>query len=239
MIKNKKILVIITARGGSKGIPRKNIKLLNGKPLISYAIRAALKSKFADRVIVSTDNEEIAKISKKYGAEVPFMRPAELARDNTPSLPVVQHAVNYMEEKENFRADLVVLLQPTSPLMLTEDIDNAIQKLIQTRANSCASVCEITERPEMMYFLKKESGGKIKPFLKRGSKKIRRQDLPKIYRLSGAVWVMKRDSLMRKNKILDKNNASAIVMPKERSIEIDEPIDFYITETIINKYKYN
>ena len=163
MIKNKKIIAIIPARGGSKGVPRKNIKLLNGKPLISYSIRAALKSKFIDRVIVSTDDKEIAEIAKRYKAEVPYLRPAELAQDTSPTLPVLQHAVKYLEEKENYKTDLIVLLQPTTPLILASDIDSAIKQLIKTKTNSCVSICEISERPEWMYIFK---GNKIKQFLR-------------------------------------------------------------------------
>lgn len=232
MIKNKKIVAIIPARGGSRGVPRKNIKLLNGRPLISYSIRAALKSKFIDRVIVSTDNREIAKIAKKYGAEVPFLRPAELAQDTSPVPPVLQHAVKYLEEKENYKIDLVVLLQPTTPLILASDIDSAIKRLINTKTNSCVSVCEISERPEWMYVFK---GNKIKQFLNVNEKNFRRQDLPCLFRLNGGIYVITKNNLMKKNKIIDKNNSSAIIMPIERSVDIDESIDFSIIETIIKK----
>lgn len=236
MIKNKKIIAIIPARGGSKGVPRKNIKLLNGKPLISYSIRAALKSKFIDRVIVSTDDKEIAEIAKRYKAEVPFLRPAELARDTSPTLPVLQHAVKYLEEKENYKTDLIVLLQPTTPLILASDIDNAIKQLIKTKTNSCVSICKISERPEWMYIFK---GNKIKQFLNVNEKTGRRQNLLRLFRLNGGIYAITRNNLMENNKIIDKSNSSAIIMPIERSIDIDEPVDFPVIEAIIKQIKFN
>jgi len=143
MHKSSHILCIITARGGSKRLPGKNIKLLLGKPLIAYGIEAAKKSKYIDRVIVSTDSEEIAAVARGYGAEVPFMRPMELAQDDTPSVPVLQHAVNVVEEAGD-TVDIMVLVQPTSPLVLASDIDAAIEKLVASGAPTCVSVSEST-----------------------------------------------------------------------------------------------
>ncbi len=230
MYKDKKIVVCITARGGSKGIPRKNIKLLRDKPLIAYAITAGLTSKYADRTIVSTDDKEIAEIAKQHGAEVPFMRPAKLATDKAPSLPVLQHMVAFLETKEKYQPDIIVLIQPTSPMVLNEDVDKAIEQLFKTSTNSCVSVSEITDRPEYMYTLK---DNKITPFLKKKSNITRRQDMPKIHRVNGAVYVTKRDVLMKKNKIIDLH-ASAIIMPRERSFDIDEPIDFEMIEHFLH-----
>lgn len=231
--KNKKIVCVIPARGGSKGVPGKNIKLLNGKPLIAYAIEAARKSKYVDRVIVSTDYEEIAKVAKKYKAEVPFLRPAELATDTAPTLPVLQHVIKYLEEKESFFPDIHVLIQPTSPFVLSADVDAAIEQLVKTRTNSCVSICEISERPEWMYKLE---GVKIKKFLKNPPKGTRRQDLPKVYRLNGAVYATKRDTIMKSGKITDSDNSSAIIMPRERSYDIDEPLDLKIADFLMKQY---
>jgi len=239
MFKKQKIVVIIPARGGSKGVPRKNIKLLNGRPLISYAINVALKSKYIDRVIVSTDDKEIAKIAQKYKAEVPFLRPVELAEDSSPTLGVLQHAIKYLEEKEKYKPDFVVLLQPTSPLILVSDINKAIEKIIKTKANSCVSVCEISERPEWMFTFEDTEGDRIKPFLKKNNKKTNRQDLPKIFRLNGAIYVTKKNILMKENKITDKINSSAILMPIERSVDIDRPVDFCIIESIIKQIDFD
>src|SRR3989338_1584602 len=142
MYKTQKVICIIPARGGSKRVPRKNIKLLKGKPLISYAINAAKQSKYIDRVIVSTDDQEIARVAKKYGAEVPFMRPADLATDTALGLPVIQHAINYVESVDKDEVNFVVVIQPTSPMVLSQDVDSAIEQIVKTKANSCVSVCE-------------------------------------------------------------------------------------------------
>ncbi len=235
MYKEKKIITIIPARGGSKGVPRKNIKPLNGKPLISYAIMAAKRSKYVDRVLVSTDDKEIAKISKKYGAEVPFLRPAELATDTAQTKPVLQHVITCLEREEGYKPDVVILIQPTSPSVLSGDIDTAVEKMFKTKTNSCVSVCEISERPEWMYVVKK---GMIKLFMKSNIKSTRRQDLPVIYRLNGAIYVTKKDVLMKKNKIIDEKSSS-IIMPKERSFDINTFMDFKIVETLMSDKGYN
>ncbi|MDO8592399.1 MAG: acylneuraminate cytidylyltransferase family protein [bacterium] len=227
---------LIPARSGSKRIPKKNIKLLNGKPLIAYAISAALKSKLVDRVIVSTDSEEIAEIAKHYKAEVPFIRPAELAQDDTPTLPVLQHAVTYLEKNEKYKADLIIVLQPTAPLALAEDIDDAITKITQMKTNSCVSTCEISERPEWMYVFNNDE---LKPFLDKipQEKRFRRsQTLSKIFRLNGAVCVVRGNTLMKHNKIIDENSLSAIIMPQERSVDIDKLIDFKLAEFLLKEF---
>lgn len=233
MIENKKIIAIIPARGGSKRVPRKNVKLLADKPLIAYAIEAALKSKYLDRVIVSTEDDEIATIAKEFGAEIPFVRPMEIATDAAKSLDVLQHAVRFLEEKENFKPELTVLIQPTSPLVLTEDIDKTIEKSLKTNSNSCTTFCEITERPEWMYIMEND---RAKLFMEQKTQETRTQYLPKIFRLNGAVYVIKYDTLMIANKILDNSNLSAVIMPEERSIDIGKPFDFEVAEALL---KYN
>lgn len=232
MYKKLRILAVIPARGGSKRLPGKNIKKLLGKPLIAYAIEAAKKSKHIDWVLVSTDDLRIAKVAKKHGAEVPFLRPAKLATDTALTLPVVQHAVKYVEENDvNKKIDLIVLMQPTSPLVLSEDIDLAIEKLVRTNSNSCISVSEVSERPEWMQVF---SGQKIMPLIKTKLEETRRsQDLKRLFIINGAVYVIRRDTLMDKNHILDKNS-TAIIMPKERSVDIDEAVDFKIAEAIMS-----
>ena len=228
MYNNKKILCIIPARGGSKRLPGKNSKPLLGKPLIGYAIAAAKESKYVDTVVVSTDDEAIAAVARNCGAEVPFMRPAELATDTARTIPVLQHAVSYYESKgEVF--DLIVLIQPTSPGVLAEDVDAAIEKLLQSGANSCVSICEITDRPELMYRLADD--GHITPYV--GGSEARSQDMPPLYRLNGAVYVTPRDTLMKENKIYDDQNGTAILMPRERSTDIDTPLDFALAETLM------
>ena len=194
--KRDRVLVVIPARGGSKRLPRKNVLHLGGRPLIAYAIEAAKGSKFVDNVLVSTDNEEIATIARHFGATVPFIRPADLASDEASSVGVLQHAVRFYEEK-NRRIDTIILVQPTSPGVEAGDIDACIEKLYESGANSCASVCEITDRPEYMYSL--DSEGHWKPYV--GGSQKRSQDMPKLYRLNGAVYAIPRATLMDANQI--------------------------------------
>lgn len=226
-----KIIAIIPARGGSKRIPRKNIKLLCGKPLISYAIAAAKESKYINRIIVSTEDQEIAKIAKRCKAEVPFIRPVELAQDDSTSLTVLQHAVKYLETNEGYIPDLIILIQSTSPFVLTSDIDRAVEKIVETKSNSCVSICEISERPEWMFTL--DEVDKIKPFLKKKNNVIIRKKLEKLFRLNGAVYVVKRDTLMKNDNIIDVKSCAGVIMPPERSIDIDKPVDFLISEVIM------
>jgi N-acylneuraminate cytidylyltransferase/CMP-N,N'-diacetyllegionaminic acid synthase len=225
------IVAIIPARGSSKRIPYKNIKKLAGKPLIAYTIREALRSKTLDRIIVSTENDKIAKISKKYGAEVPFKRPAYLARDTTHSPPIIKHAIEYLEKKEKYNVDIVVILQPTSPFRKAEHIDLAVKKMIETNADSVASICEASYPP---YWMKKLKKDKISPFVK--SKidyhLLEGQQLPKVYQLNGAIYVVKRDFLMKKNKIID-GDARAIIMDSIHSLDVDTLLDFLLAEVVI------
>ncbi len=232
MYKEKKILCIIPARGGSKRLPGKNIKLLNGVPLIGYAIRAALASKYIDRVIVSTDDEAIAAVAKELGAEVPFMRPLELATDEATTLSVLQHALAELE-KAGEKFDDIVLVQPTVPGILTEDIDSALEKFFETDTNSCISVCEITDPPEWMYRMRE--GGMLEKYI--SAPDSRTQDLEKLYRVNGAVYVTKREILMDKNKIVDQENCASVIMSRERSIDIDTEMDFIVAEVILTKVK--
>lgn len=233
MYKDVKILSIITARAGSKRLPGKNIKLLKGKPLIAYSIESAKKSKYLDRIIVSTEGEEIAEVAKNFGAEVPFLRPKTLAQDNTPHPPVLEHAVRHMEEKENFFPGLIVLIQPTNPFLVPEDIDRAIEKITALGANSCVPLSPVSERPEHMFYLVEE---KLMPLLKRGSRETTDQKLPLLYRLNGSVFVTRRDTLMKEGKIIDEKNLCCIVMPRERSVDINDHIDFRIAEKFFEEF---
>src|SRR3989344_4589046 len=181
---------IIPARGGSKSLPRKNIKKLLGKPLIAYTIEAAKKAKKLGRIFVSTEDKEIAKVAKKYGAEV-IDRPIELAADDTPTYKVLQHAVRKIGNVET-----VVTLQPTSPIRDPKDIDRAIEMLKDN--DSVASVCEIDYHP---YWTKKIESGLLVPFVASDKEYYRRQDMPKAYRLNGAIYVTKSNVIMEKNSI--------------------------------------
>ena len=225
------IIGIIPARGDSKGILHKNIKLLAGKPLIAYTIEAALKSKFLDRVIVSTDSKKIAKIAKEYGTEVPFLRPERLAKDATPIISVLKHAVRWLEKKENYSTDIVVTLQPTSPLRQTTDINRAVKKIIETGADSVVSVCQAKDNPYWMMMVRKD---RIFPFMDSNKHYSRRQALPRLYMLNGAVYVTRIETLTKESKILS-NNSRAIIMEQKNSLDIDDEMDFKLAELILNK----
>jgi CMP-N,N'-diacetyllegionaminic acid synthase len=235
MHKNKKILGVITARGGSKGIPGKNIKFLGGKPLITYTIEAAKKSKLLTHCIVSTDSEDIAAVCKEYGAEVPFMRPQELAQDDTPHLLVMRHAIEYMEKAHGIVFDIVVILQPTSPFRMVDDIDGTIQKLIDKDADSAVSVCEIESSAHPMK-VKKLEGDKVLPYAI-DETITRRQELPTVYKRSSAVYAIKRDVIIKENRLCFDGNVVGYIVPADRSIDIDTPLDWVKTEWIFKDLK--
>jgi|TARA_Y100000310_G_scaffold214702_1_gene215649 N-acylneuraminate cytidylyltransferase/CMP-N,N'-diacetyllegionaminic acid synthase len=228
------ILCVITARGGSKGIPGKNIKDLGGKPLIAYSIEQAKKSKLITHSIVSTDDKEIAEVSKKHGGEVPFMRPSELAEDDTPHLPVMRHAVSFMEEKLGIIFDYIVIFQPTSPFRTVEDIDCTIQKLVDTKANSAVSVCEVETKYHPMK-MKKLEGDKVLPYFIPESSTLR-QELPKAYKRSSAVYAMDRTHLMEGESLYGDHIVGHIV-PANRSIDIDVPFDWTLAEYMLEELK--
>lgn len=226
-------IAVIPARGGSKGIPHKNITDLAGKPLIAYTIEAALKAKTLRRVIVSTDDAEIAEIAKSYGAEVPFLRPAELARDDTPSPTVVQHTVRYVEEDEGHRLDAVVLLQPTSPLRNERHIDEAVEKLFESGADSVITVCKVRHHPYWCFVVK---GDRLYPFSKKGITISRHQDLPQVYAANGAVYVVKRDVLFKQSSLFGKDTR-AVVMSLKDSMDIDDYTDLFVAEMVLKHWQ--
>ena len=231
--KNKlNILVIIPARGGSKGVPRKNIKLLAGKPLISYTIQAALQSKYAMRVVVSTDDDEIAEISKNCGAEV-LKRPKELAKDTSATIDSVFHVIKDYET--DYLPDVIVLLQPTSPLRSAEDIDNALNLFFQKKSDSLISVCEVEHSHFWCFTL--ENTRLISLFDDELLKK-RRQDLPSVYRPNGAIFIST-PKILYQFKSFYSNNIRPYKMTVEKSIDIDTEFDFDLAELIIRKYDVN
>jgi len=219
-------VAIIPARGGSKGIPRKNIKELCEKPLITYIIETALRVEELDRVIVSTEDKEIAEVAKKCGAEVPFMRPEELARDETPTLPVLQHAVKYLEEKENYKPDIVVLLYATSPLLKHERVSEGIKMLREGNFNSVLGVVE--DRGH--YWLETNNGyERLYPKALKN-----RQFIKPLLKENGAIYICKRDILIEKNEIIG-GKIGFLVMKRDESIDIDELLDFEFTEFLMNR----
>lgn len=233
MINNKTILAIIPARGGSKGVPHKNIKEINGKPLISYTIVQGKHSKYIDKLIVSTEDREIAEISKKYGAEIPFLRPSELALDSTPGIDPILHAIKWFKNR-NCNFDYVMCLQCTSPFRTYFQIDESIENLFEKDADSIVSVCESETVP---YWMKKIENGKLKDFLDEDVFYARRQDVPKVYRLNGAIYMAKTQTFLNiKNWYTE--NTIPYVMDEKSSVDIDNMLDFEFAEFLM-KEKYN
>jgi CMP-N-acetylneuraminic acid synthetase len=226
---DKKILAIIPARGGSKGLPRKNIKPLLGKPLIAWTVEQAKNSKYIDKVVVSTDDEEIAEISKKYGAEVPFLRPKELARDDSPTIDAIIHAINWFEERGEF-FDILILLQPTSPLRTTEDIDNAIELFLNNK--DALSLISVKENEHPPFWSLEIENKFLKPLFGEEYFKKRRQELPKSYMPNGAIFISYVD-ILKKYKTFYTPKTIAYIMPPERSIDIDNEFDFLLAEFIL------
>lgn len=223
MIKNKKVLALIPARGGSKGIPGKNIKDLCGKPLIAHTICAARECEFVDTIVVSTDSEEIAEVSKRYGAEVPFLRPEELASDTAKTMDAVLHAINTLKDMGK-AYDILVLLQPTSPLRNDEDIRGAISLAVET-GEDVVGISEVSDSPILMRTC---DPSHILTRLLEQNSTVRRQDMPIYYRVNGSVYVNHMDRLTEETSFND--NPLGYVVPKERSVDIDEPVDFVVAE---------
>lgn len=228
MIKGKTVLAIIPARGGSKGVPRKNIRFVAGKPLIVWTIEESGKSEYIDRTILSSDDEEIIAIARQWNCDVPFVRPAELARDHVTGIEPVLHAIETIPEKH----DYVVLLQPTSPLRLVEDIDGCIEKCVSQNAPVCVTVTTPDKSPYWMYFL--DNQGKLNPVIKQEDIVLLRQQLKSVYLLNGAVYVAKTDWFM-KNKKFVSDETVAYLMPKTRSMDIDTEWDLKICEILLSE----
>ena len=227
MYKNKTFLAIIPARGGSKRLPRKNVLDLNGKPLIAYSIEAGLDSSYIDKVVVTSDDDEILTISKKYGA-ITINRPNELASDTATTFDAIKHAVDNYE-----KYDYIVLLQPTSPLRDRDHIDKAIELLESKNADAIVSVCKMDHSPLWSNTL--DESLSMAGFLKDEALNKRSQDLEKYYRLNGAIYICKTEKLLEEKSFFLKENIYAYVMDRENSIDIDEEIDFKMAEVILNK----
>ena len=226
MNKNKTFLAIIPARGGSKRLPRKNVLDLCGKPLIAYSIEAGLKSKYISKVIVTSDDEEILSISKKYGSGI-IVRPEELSSDAATTFDAVKHTIDNVE-----KFDYVVLVQPTSPLRSEKHLDEAIELLEEKNADAIVSVCEMDHSPLWSNTLPED--GCMKNFLKEEVLNKRSQDLDKYFRLNGAIYVCKIDKFLENKGFFLKENIYAYKMDKKNSIDIDDEFDFLMTEYIIN-----
>lgn len=227
MIISKRCLAIIPARGGSKGLPGKNIALLGGKPLIQHTIEAALGSSYIHEVVVSTDSKQIAEVAQQAGASVPFLRPYALANDEAKSIDVLIHAVEYYE-KINQSFDYIILLQPTSPMRTTEHINEAFKSFYEHEADSLQSVTPSHSHP---YLLRTMVEGQLLPFIKDEASHLRRQDLSEVYVLNGAIYIIKKRLLMEDYRIVGERNYGYI-MAKEDSIDIDNELDLKIAQLI-------
>lgn len=232
MYKNKKILAIVPARSGSKGVPLKNIKEINKKPLISWTINTAKKSQYLDRYFVSTDSEKIACVARDSGADIPFLRPKELAEDHSPSYEAILHALLKFEEQGEI-FDYVALLEPTSPLRKNDDIDNAISKLIDDeKADSLVSLGEVHMEHPMI--IKRINDDYVTPYIDNVKKIYQRQQADIAYFPYGVIYICK-TSIFREEKSFYLKKTIPYFIDRWQNYEIDDIIDFNIAELLIKK----
>jgi len=230
-----KILAIVPARGGSKGILHKNIRNLAGKPMISYTISAAKKSKYIDRIIVTTDDKKIAKVSSSAGAEVPFLRPQKISKDNSTTLQAVKHTLDFLRIHQSYVPDVIVILQPTSPLRTTKLIDDTINTLIKSKATCALTVSKIKKHPFSSFWLK---SGFLEPFTKNFMKYVRRQKQPDLYFPTGDVYALWYRTIEKYGSIYGPKIKP--VLAESIGVDIDDPFDLFLAEMIIkhwDKYK--
>lgn len=229
-----RLLAVIPARGGSKGLPRKNVKLLAGKPLIAWTIEAAQAAESIDRVILSTDDPEIAEVGRRFGCEVPFMRPADLAGDTSRQADVVSHAVRCAATGESERYDAVLCLQPTSPLRKPHHIDEAVREFVRSGADSLISLKYQDYPPWWMFVV---DGGRIRPaFAYREGVNVFdlvRQQFPPVYRPNGAIYLTRMDYLVRTGRLVNIEDCAYYLMPDEDSISIDTAVHFATVEAMV------
>ena len=232
----KKILGLIPARGGSKGIPRKNITPLFGKPLIAWTIETAQKSQYIDRIVVSTEDAEIANIAAEFGSPVPFFRPGHLSRDATRIEDVIIHAIQWLDELDNYRPDYIFLLHVTSPMRRCEDIDRPIEILMnkEKQIDAVFGLSEVTEHPYGMKTIDKF--GIINKYLDTKKYYYRRQDLPQVYIGTGAVYLCKTD-IFKKENTMTPRRTFGYLMPKETLVDIDDEFDLIYAETLMKKHQ--
>ena len=235
MYNNKLVLSIIPARGGSKGLPKKNIRTIGGKPLVSYTLSEALKSKYIDRVIVSTDDKEIAEVALKYGGEVPFLRPKNLAKDTSTSLSVIIHTLDYLKKKEHYIPEIVVFLQPTSPFRTADHIDEGIRKI-----EDCDAVAGVSTVKVHPYFMMENRfGDELHPFLKMEKKPLRRQDVPELFYLNASLYISWADYFKNVNENdpvapIFSGKVRAVFMDEVSSLDINNEFDFLLAKSIIS-----
>lgn len=240
MVERREVLAIIPARGGSKSIPRKNIRNFAGYPLIAYSIAAGKAAKNVTRLLVSTDDEEIASIAKDYGAEIPFLRPTELSQDDTPDLPVFQHALAWLEENEGYHPDILVQLRPTSPLRRTIHIDHAVQRLLEhPEADSVRTVCVPFQNPYKMWRIGEDGFlHALLTFDMPEPYNLPRQALPDVYWQTGYVDAAWTDTIQGKNSMTG-DNILPLIIGAEEWIDIDSPDDWRRAERLLEDGEIN
>jgi len=235
-MKNRKIIAIIPARGGSKGLPGKNIKPLFGKPLIAWTIESAKKSKYIDRLIVSTDDKKIADVSKRYGLEVPFLRPKKYARDDSPASQVVLHTLDWFKKRGEL-FDIVILLEPTSPLRKGDDIDRAIKTFLNNfeKADALVGAGKIDSDTKHPYgSVKKIKNGFLEPFIKKNKVFSLRQELPAAYSIYGGIYMSKVKNYER-DKTFYTSRTIPYLIERWQHYEIDDIYDFICVEAILRR----
>ena len=230
MIKKSKVLAIIPARKGSKRLPKKNKLDLNGKPLVAWTIESAMKSTYIDDIAISTNDEDIVETAKSYNIDVPFLRPEELSSDQSSTMDVIIHTINFYKSMGKFY-DVVILLQPTSPLRTSVDIDNSL-KLLSKDVKAIVSVCKLDHSPLWSNVL--PANKSLEFFLKEDVQGLRSQDLPQYYRINGAIYLSKINYL-KKNKSFFGNQSKAYIMSTNNSIDIDTKLDFNLCKLIMNE----
>jgi CMP-N-acetylneuraminic acid synthetase len=234
-------LAIIPARGGSKSVPQKNLHPLGGKPLIAWTILAARRAEALHRVIVSTDDRRIAEVARTYGAEVPFLRPLEIAADDTPDLPVFQHALRVLRDTEGYVPDAIVHLRPTQPFRTAEEIDEVVELLGRTGADCVKSVCPVSQHPFKMYRLAGDRD-RLVPYLDTGERRLRGPDVPRqglepVYLSAGVVDAVRRE-------VVESNSTEGEwVVPyfadPTRYVNLDSPLDFAVAEALFKTLNWS
>ena len=223
-------LAVITARGRSKGLPRKNVLPVAGKPLIAWTIEAALTSCRLTRVTVSTDDEEIAEVARMWGAEVPFVRPEGLAQDNSPHMDVIIHAIEWLGNHENYEPDFIMLLQPTSPLRTAEDIDTSIEMVLRRNGTGIVSVSETPSHPYLAKTILED--GTLAGFVDTPGGYLPRQSFPLAYAVNGAIYLARREVLLKEHSWYT-SRTYPYIMPPERSLDADTAWDQYLVGLIL------
>ncbi len=228
MIYDKTVLAIVMARGGSKGISRKNLRLVGEKPMLAWTIAAARESHFIDRTILSSEDSEIISVARQLGCEVPFVRPAEFALDETSAMDVVRHAIAALKKTYDF----IVLLQPTSPLRTGADIDGCLMMCHEKTAPAAVSVVEADKNPHWMYSV--DNDLRLRPLIASEKRPTRRQCMPSYYALNGAVFVARTEWLVKAGDFVGPETV-AYIMPADRSVDVDTERDLWMANALIRK----